>query len=120
MTFRALLPPLIAIFAAFLPACGDAGAADEGAGSSAGSGNENPGSDANSPLPNVSGTAGSGSSNGTTNGSTVLGTAPVATWNSARSSAITEALLQSEYAAWKNAHIEACANGSLVVIKDGS
>jgi len=120
MTFRALLPPLIAIFAAFLPACGDAGAADEGAGSSAGSGNKNTGSDANSPLPNVSGSAGSGSSNGTTSGPNILGTAPAATWNSARSSVITEALLQSEYAAWKNAHVEACSNGSLVVVKDGS
>src|SRR6478735_5770833 len=122
MTFRALLPPLLAIFAAFLPACGDAGAADEGAGSSAGSGSKNTptGSNTDSPLPNVSGAAGSGSSNGTTSGSTILGTVPAATWNSARPSVITEALLQSEYAAWKNAHVEACSNGSFVVVKDGS
>ncbi|HWZ92562.1 MAG TPA: glycosyl hydrolase family 8 [Polyangiaceae bacterium] len=45
--------------------------------------------------------------------------APV-TWNSAKSASITEAQLAIEYGMWKLAHVEACPNGSSVVVKDGA
>lgn len=42
------------------------------------------------------------------------------TWNSAKSTALSDAQLQAEYDTWKKAHAEACSNGSWVVVKDGS
>ncbi len=42
------------------------------------------------------------------------------TWHGATSATVTDALLQTEYSAWKTAHTQACSNGSWVVVKDGS
>lgn len=123
MTFRVLLPSLLALFAAFLPACVGAGSADDGDASSASAGSKNSsaGSGAGSPLADVGGAAAAASSsNGANPGSSILGTVPPATWTSAKSAVITEARLQEEYAAWKTAHVEACSNGSMIVVKDGA
>jgi len=124
MTFRVLLP-LLALFSAILPACADAGgadgASDQGQHGSAGAGSRNShGSGAGSPLEDLGGaTAGAGYSNGATAGANVLGTVTPVTWNSAKSAKVTGALLQEEYAAWKSANVEACPNGSLVVVNNG-
>jgi endo-1,4-beta-D-glucanase Y len=42
------------------------------------------------------------------------------TWHGATSATVTDSMLQTEYAAWKTAHTQACSNGSWVVVKDGS
>ncbi|HEY0465886.1 MAG TPA: glycosyl hydrolase family 8 [Polyangiaceae bacterium] len=139
MTSRVLFS-LFALFAAFLPACsandsatGDsgrqlaAGAANRGDDASA-SGEANHaqgGSAAGSPLIVIGGAAASAGSNGVTSGgaaggSNQLGVAPPTTWNSAKSSALGDAQLQAEYSAWKTAHVEACPNGSQVVVNDGA
>ena len=47
-------------------------------------------------------------------------TPPPTPWNSAKSAGVTDAQLQSEYEAWKAAHVEACSNGSSVVVSDGN
>jgi len=60
----------------------------------------------------------SGVTNSGNGGSSSLGIAPPATWNSAKSAAISAAQLQTEYEAWKLAHVQTCANGSQVVVKD--
>jgi len=129
MTFRVILP-LFALISAILPACADAGAGSadpagsrniQGAGAGAGGKASTQGSAGS--LSDVGGTAagssvpptaaGAGGSNG-------LGTAPTAIWNGAKSASIDEARLQAEYAAWKMAHVEACSNGSLVVVNEGA
>lgn len=53
-------------------------------------------------------------------GSDGLGTALSATWNSAKSATVSDTQLQAEYAAWKLAHVEACTNGSSIVVNDGA
>ena len=45
---------------------------------------------------------------------------PPTTWNSSKSATLTDERLQAEYDAWKSAHVEACSNGSWVVVKDGA
>jgi len=45
--------------------------------------------------------------------------APVIVWNGAKSAAVTDALLMTEYASWKLQHVSSCDNGSMVVVKDG-
>jgi endo-1,4-beta-D-glucanase Y len=128
-TFRVLLP-LFALFSAFLPACGDAGndsstfgaAGASNGQNSSGSSNSQAGRGAGAPLADVGGAGYSGAtaSGGAAAGSNVLGTPPPGTWNSAKSGALSEARIQAEYAAWKSAHVEACANGSLVVVNEGA
>ena len=127
MTFRVLLP-LLALFSAVLTACVDVGSEDGSpfdgnspASAGAGSKHSHPGGGAASPVDVVAGAAaGPSYSNGASAGSSVVGTAPPMTWNSAKSAAITEARLREEYALWKAAHVEACANGSLVVVDSGA
>src|SRR6188768_2920441 len=128
MTIRAVLP-LFALFFALLPACGesaDASSAFAAAGATA-SGDATAGSvSGNAPVPGggvalAPGAAGHGgaTSGSAGSGSSSLATTPPATWNSAKSVAISTAQLETEYAAWKMAHVETCTNGSLVVVKDG-
>jgi endoglucanase len=121
MTFRVLMP-LLALFSALLPACVGNSSADSSVfenGSSAGAASDSPHAGSGSVPPSAdSGGAGASYSTGATTGSNVLGDLPV-TWNSAKSASVTEARLQEEYAAWKSAHVEACANGSLVVVDSG-
>ena len=65
--------------------------------------------------------AGSGGSTGpSAAGSSSLGTTPPSTWNSAKSAIISAAQLETEYATWKTAHVEACTNGSFVVVNEGA
>jgi len=126
MTFRVLLP-LLALLSGVLSACADAGSEERGfdgnSAASAGSGGRNPrpGGGSASPV-EVGGGAAAGANynNGASAGSTVLGTSPPVTWNSAKSVGVSEARLQEEYAVWKSAHVEACANGSLVVVDSGA
>jgi len=125
MTFRVLLP-LLALFSGILSACVDTGSEEDGARSgnssaSAGAGSKNSPAGSGA-VPAIVGGAAAGASysNGASAGSTVLGTAPPITWNSAKSASITEARLQEEYAAWKAGHVEACANGSIVVVDSGA
>lgn len=122
MTFRVLLP-LLALFSAVLPACGDAGAADGAASpastasAGAGSKNSNAGGGPSAPIEDAAGAAYNA---GATSGSSIIGTTPPATWNSAKSALISEAQLQEEYAAWKSAFVEACPNGSMVVVDNSA
>lgn len=125
MTFRVLLP-LLALFSALLSGCADAGSEDStvfggnsAPNASGGSKNSHAGSPSAAPPLEAGGFAGSSYSTGATTGSSIVGTLPSVTWNSARSAAVTEARLLEEYAAWKAAHVEACANGSLVVVDTG-
>jgi Glycosyl hydrolases family 8 len=53
-------------------------------------------------------------------GMTAGGAVSVAAWQAPKAAGATDQLLQTEYAAWKSAHAQACANGSWVVVKDGS
>ncbi len=64
----------------------------------------------------------SGSKGGAGNAASYAGGVAVSppTWNSAKSETVTDEQLQAEYARWKKAHVEACSNGSQVVVKDGS
>ena len=64
-----------------------------------------------------SASGGSGAASSGASGAAAL--APVI-WNSAKSAAVTDAQLTVEYGTWKLAHVEACANGSSVVVKDGA
>jgi len=41
-----------------------------------------------------------------------------ATWNSAKSATLSDEQLQTEYSAWKTAHVESCTNGSWVVVNE--
>lgn len=133
MTIRVLLP-LLALVSACLPACGDAGAdGSKGAAAgarniqSAGAGSAGKGSNVggSSSVPADSGGA-AASSSGAAAGSSaagssnLVGTSPPAIWNGAKSAVLDDAQLQAEYAAWKAAHVEACGNGSSVVVKDGA
>jgi len=61
------------------------------------------------------GSAGAGSG-----GTPVGGGSGVGAWQAPKAAAATDQLLQTEYAAWKSAHAQACTNGSWVVVKDGS
>jgi endo-1,4-beta-D-glucanase Y len=109
-------------FLAFLGACGSSS-------SSAASGAQGIGGADGTPSPAAS--AGGSSKSATAAGSSSVaaqgggtgeaGAASVApeTWNSARSTTITDDQLQSEYDAWKSAYVETCANGSSIVLKDG-
>lgn len=122
MTIRVLLL-LSAVFSALLAGCADPGSADAfdgnfASGAGAGGKRSNAGGGALSPHEAISG-GGASYSNGATAGSSVFGTSPPVTWNSAKSASVTEARLQEEYAGWKAAHVEACANGSLVVVDTG-
>ena len=129
MTFRVILP-LLALFSAVLPACADAGNDSGTSDGSGASSSQNTGARSgfshagHGPVPPLaSGAAAGPGYNGVPAGgagSTILGTAPPGTWNSAKSAAVSEALLQAEYATWKSTHVEACANGSLIVVKDGA
>ena len=127
MTFRVLLPPL-ALFLALLPACAES--ADESGGLASGGG-ANSGS-AGASGKNSAAEAGVGadkgapsdgsnsnSSAGASAASNMIGTTAPATWNSAKAVTISEAQLQAEYTAWKAAHVEACTNGSSIVVNDG-
>jgi len=130
MTTRVLLS-LFALFSAFLPACGAddasfggdrqlaAGTTNQTESSESGSDkNAQGGSGAAAPVAARGGAsagssvaapgAGAGSNYG-------LGSAPV-TWNSAKTATLDDAQLQSAYSTWKLAHVEACANGSAVVV----
>lgn len=132
MTIRVFLP-LFALFLAVLPACGESADADAASGQSsaagatasdradAGAAGRNSGTGSAGTAFAVVGGASAGY-NGVTSGgaSNGPGTTPPATWNSAKSSTLSEAQLQAEYLAWKMAHVEACANGSSVVVKDGA
>jgi endoglucanase len=123
MTSRVLLP-LFALFIALLPACGES--------ADAGSRSSEPGVPG-APDPEHAGTAGGnslvgaggsafavvGGANASPGGSGSLGIAPPATWNSAKSATISASQLKAEYEAWKLSHVEACANGSKVVVRDG-
>ena len=121
----------LSLFLAGAPACGDAGsngsaggtaAADSG-GATSGVGGKYAAGSAGNPH-NISAGGGSAGSAGVTLGASpggagsAGGSAP-AFWNGAKSSDLSDALLQSEYDAWKQAHAEACTNGSWVVVKDG-
>ncbi|HEY4104700.1 MAG TPA: glycosyl hydrolase family 8 [Polyangiaceae bacterium] len=57
-------------------------------------------------------------SGGTTLSAAGTSSAPPVTWNGAKSASVTDAQLQTEYAAWKSAHVMACSNGSQAVLKD--
>ena len=129
MTSRVLLS-LLALFSAILPACGQS--ADEasqspgpgagGAGSAragAGGRNSQPGAagSAFTAAGGASASAGYGEvADGEDAGSSGLAATPPATWNSAKSATLGDAQLLAEYATWKLAHVEACANGSSVVV----
>src|SRR6478735_2246112 len=126
MTIRAL-SPLLALFLAFLPGCADAGSSSPGPASArAGAGDDydaQAGRGAGAPLAGGGGTSAAAGYSGLTGsaaGSNVLGTSPPTTWNSAKSAPVSEARLQAEYATWKLAHVEACSNGSFVVVNEGS
>ncbi len=135
MTSRVLLP-LFALFLAFLPACGesadDSGSLPDDRGAARpvsddavwGSAGGNSSGNAGSTFSVVGGASASAGNSGVTKGGGAAGTSslspPPATWNSAKSAAISEAQLQTEYATWKLAHVEACANGSLVVVDEGA
>ena len=125
--------PLFALFLAVLPACGSSAEASSPSGDLAAAGaaaseNENAGSaggisaGAGAALAVVGGAStGNGGDPGRgVAGSGSSGVAPPVTWNSAKSAVVSEAQLQSEYASWKMAHVEACANGSQVVVSDGA
>ncbi|HYQ26897.1 MAG TPA: glycosyl hydrolase family 8 [Polyangiaceae bacterium] len=132
MTMRAVLP-LFALFLALLPACGesaDAGYASSGpdAGGGTVSNHSTAGSaSGNSPV-GGSGAAflpGAGASDGAgyggvanSGGTSSLGNTPPATWNSAKSVAVSPAQLETEYASWKSTHVATCTNGSKVVVKE--
>ncbi len=64
----------------------------------------------------VHGTAGASSAAGTPNAYSP----PPTAWNSAKSAAVSDAVLQGEYAAWQAAHAQPCSNGSWVVVSDGA
>jgi endo-1,4-beta-D-glucanase Y len=134
MTTRAIFR-LFPLFWALLPACGQAGdvgsaggpgaprAADSASAGAAGA-NSLAGA-AGSSLPVIGDApATSAGERGVSEappagGSSGLAATPPPTWNSAKSAAISVAQLEAEYAAWKLAHVEACPNGSQVVVKDG-
>jgi endo-1,4-beta-D-glucanase Y len=125
MTFRVLLP-LLALFSATLSGCVEASSEDERTfddGSAAGAGSK-PSRAGSGPISSVEvaggAAAGASYSNGATGGSSVIGTSPPVTWNSAKSASISEGRLQEEYAIWKTGHVEACANGTLVVVDGGA
>ncbi|MEO6600267.1 MAG: glycosyl hydrolase family 8 [Polyangiaceae bacterium] len=128
MTSRSLLPLLPLLFTC-LEACGassdSAGSAERGpvpagagAASVAAGGKFAVGSaaGASNSLQGTGGAAGASSSAGKSGGYAPLPTV----WNSAKSASVTDAQLQSEYATWKAAHVEACSNGSWVVVSDGN
>ena len=136
MTFRAT-SPLLALFLAILSACGSsadlgsrsgepavpgAGAANDAHAGSA-NGNAAAGGGALAVVAGASASAGNGGrtdDDGSAAGSSGLETAPPVIWNSAKSAIISEVQLQTEYTAWKTAHVETCANGSSIVVKDGA
>jgi len=62
---------------------------------------------------------GDGSAAASSGGSAGAAT-PVIVWNGAKSAAVTDALLMTEYASWKLLHVSSCDNGSMVVVKDGA
>jgi endo-1,4-beta-D-glucanase Y len=97
------LPPLLAVAGAANVASGGKPARDNAAG--AANIGQTPG-----------GAAGGASSVAGTSNSY---TPPPTVWNSAKSTGLSDAQLRSEYDAWKAAHVEACSNGSSVVVKDG-
>lgn len=110
MTPRSLLL-VFPLFLACLPACGSAG---DGAGGSAPSAASGGKSSRDSGSGAASNAAGASEATGTPNSY-----APPATaWNSAKSALVTDAQLQSEYAAWQDAHVQACPNGSAIVMGD--
>jgi len=131
MTFHAP-SSLFALFLAILPACGssaDAGgpSGDLGAAGTAASKNDHAGSAGGNSAAagagagfTIVGGASTGSGGGLDRGAGGPATAPPVTWNSAKSAAVSETQLQTEYEAWKRAHVEPCANGSQVVVSDGA
>ncbi len=122
MTSR-LSPLLFWLFLAPLPACSSsadsAGSAEPGPiGAQAGAFGSSSGGRSDA-------AAGAASSvHGSAGASSVAGTPayapPPTAWNSAKSATVSDALLQSEYAAWQAAHAQACSNGSWVVVGDGA
>src|SRR4051812_9294876 len=131
MTTRSLLP-LLSLFIACLPACGDAAAgapsaaqapthAQAGASNADAGGKSNPGGAGM--RPNQPGSAG-GTTSGSAGSSSMAGRAssyspPSTVWNSAKSGAITDERLRSEYESWKAARVQTCSNGSSIVMADG-
>jgi endo-1,4-beta-D-glucanase Y len=53
-------------------------------------------------------------------GASNAGATPPTIWNSAKSVNVTDTQLQSEYDAWKVAHVEPCDGGASVVLNDGN
>jgi len=132
MTSRVLLP-LYALFFGLLSGCGES--ADTGSGApaepgaaggaaadhaEAGRAGKNAGG-SGAVLGVVGGPNPGAGSSGVTGGAGARGVGkPLPpTWNSAKSANVSEEQLQSEYAAWKMAHVEQCGNGSYIVVKDG-
>jgi len=68
------------------------------------------------------GTAGDGGSAGASAGASGSGAgasgAPGTTWHAAVATAVTDAMLASEYSTWKSRHAQTCTDGSWVVKKD--
>ena len=126
MTSRSLLL-LLPLFLASLEACGASSdsasptahgtvSAQAGANSTASGGklaHDSAAGSANTPQ-GSGGAGGASSSAGTSSGYTP----PPTVWNSAKSAGVSDAQLQAEYAAWKAAHVEACSNGSSVVVTE--
>ncbi|MEI9938365.1 MAG: glycosyl hydrolase family 8 [Pseudomonadota bacterium] len=132
MTSRVILP-LFALVLAFLPACGssvDAGSASREPSAAGTTADSDPGgagrnSQAGSSFAVVGGASASAGNSGVTNSGGAaapsgLGSTLPVTWNSAKSATVSEAQLQAEYATWKLARVEACTNGSFVVVDDSA
>jgi endoglucanase len=104
-----------------LAAGGNAGATESSGGSAnmGGTGASSHGGMSAAGAPQGGVTANGGTAGGS-GGSALGGAASVGAWQAPRAQSATDQLLQTEYAAWKKAHAQACANGSWVVVKDGS
>jgi endo-1,4-beta-D-glucanase Y len=110
----------------FLAACGNSSGGEASATSSAGG--SGAATDSAKPSPSLGAAGGSSSPGGGASGKAGLssnaGAAALnppgnpATWNSAKSATLTDDQLLSEYASWKAAHVESCANGSWVVVNE--
>jgi endoglucanase len=128
MTSRPLLL-LFPLFLACLEACGSsadsAGAptqaptpAKAGAATAA-SGGKSTHDSAAGAANNVQGSGGAAGAASSAAGTSDGYTPPPTVWNSAKSAGLSDVQLQSEYDAWKAAHVQACSNGSSVVVRDG-
>ena len=112
-------------FPLLLAACGSsagsaASSTSSAGGSGAASGTDQPalnaGAAGSTSTGGGSGKAGFAPSAGGAAGSDAL--IKPATWNSAKSATLSDEQLQTEYSAWKTAHVESCTNGSWVVVNE--